>query len=67
MMLSRLSFARGAVRIYTVITVTGYFLANGARYYVWSRWGFGPAIAVGSATELAASLIILATLALRRA
>lgn len=63
MMLSRLSFARGAVRLYTGITVAGYAVANVARYFVWQRWGFGAAIAAGSATELLAALVILLVIA----
>jgi hypothetical protein len=65
-MLSRLSFARGAVRLYTGVTVVGYVLANAARYLVWHRWGFGPAIAAGAAIELTGALVVLGVLAFRR-
>jgi peptidoglycan biosynthesis protein MviN/MurJ (putative lipid II flippase) len=66
-MLSRLSFARGAVRLYTGATLVGYGLANFARYAVWHSRGFGAAIAAGSAVELLAALVVLVCLARQRA
>ena len=65
-MLNRLSFARGAARRYTVVTLAGYALANVARYAVWRSSGFGPAIAAGAGVELGAALAILAGVAWRR-
>jgi hypothetical protein len=65
-MLSRLSFARGAVRLYTAGTITGYALANLARWQVWHGWGFGPAIAAGSGIELLAALAVVVLLARQR-
>ncbi len=65
-MLNRLSFARGAAQRYTGVTLAGYALANSARYAVWRRFGFGPAIAVGAGVELVAALAILAAIGWRR-
>ena len=66
-MLGRLSFARGAARRYTGVTLAGYAGANIARYAVWRSAGFGPAIAAGAAVELGAALIVLAGIGSRRA
>jgi hypothetical protein len=66
-MLNRLSFARGAAKRYTAVTLAGYALANFARYAVWYRAGFGPAIAAGAAVELVAALVILACVSGQRA
>ncbi len=65
-MLNRLSFARGAARRYTMVTLAGYALANIARYAVWRSAGFGPAIAAGASVELVAALVILAGVGWRR-
>jgi hypothetical protein len=65
-MLNRLSFARGAAQRYTGVTLAGYALANSARYAVWRRVGFGPAIAVGAGVELVAALAILVAIGWRR-
>ncbi len=65
-MLNRLSFARGAARRYTAVTLAGYACANLARYSVWRSAGFGPAIAAGAGVELVAALVILAGSGYRR-
>ena len=65
-MLNRLSFARGAARNYTVVTLAGYALANCVRYGVWRTAGFGPAIAAGASVELVAALVILVGIGTRR-
>lgn len=64
-MLNRLSFARGAARLYTGVTLAGYGAANVARYAVWRSAGFGPAIAAGAGVELVAALSILAAIGYR--
>ncbi len=66
-MLNRLSFARGAARRYTVVTLLGYGAANVVRYAAWRGAGFGPAIAAGAAVELVATLTILGAIGWRQA
>lgn len=65
-MLNRLSFARGAARLYTVVTLAGYGCANILRYAVWRNAGFGSAIAAGAAVELVAALTIMGAIGWRQ-
>jgi peptidoglycan biosynthesis protein MviN/MurJ (putative lipid II flippase) len=55
-MLNRMSFARGTVRLYTGVTLAGYAAATLVRYAIWR----------GAGVELAAALAILAGAAWRR-